>query len=171
MIKFRALALSAAVILGVAAQSICVAAQPASPASQTDSISLSTVLDKDHFPSGQSPRVIVTMNSLLPERDLYFHGNWYQVHIEGEYGEPPTTLRQRMTTGKLLPGEAPLREDENAETVIRLGGSITHTFLVEYFYDLSAPGKYSAYVDIRDPVSGEWHPTKTLHFVIEAKTP
>ncbi|MGD0941336.1 MAG: hypothetical protein ABR905_16675 [Terracidiphilus sp.] len=159
--------LAAAVV--IAASSAALGAQTVAPASQTDSITVSISLDKDHFPVGQSPLVPVTMINRT-DRDLYLNGNWYRVHIEGENGEPTTTLRQRMTTDKLLPGEARLREDEDAEKFIPAGKSRIQKFEVEYFYDLSAPGKYRVYVDIKDPLSGKWLRTNTAQFEIQAPT-
>jgi len=142
-------------------------AQSVVPAGQTDSITVSISLDKDHFPVGQSPRVLATMINRT-DRDLYLNGNWYRVHIDGENGEPPTTLSQRMTTGKLLPGEARLREDENGENFIPAGNSRIEKFDVEDLYDLSAPGKYKVFVDIKDPLSGKWLRTNTVQFEIQA---
>ncbi len=156
-------------VVMVATSGVCIGAQTVASASQTDSITVSMTLDKDHLPVGQSPWVLLTFNNRT-DRDLYLNGNWFQLHIAGENGEPPTMLRQRMATGKLLPGEAPLREDENAEKVISARKSRIEKIDVSYYYDLSAPGKYKVYMDIRDPMSGKWLRTNTAEFEIQAST-
>ena len=166
MSRFRNPALFLTIIVLIAAKDMHIDAQQASSGSQSASIVISIALDKDHFQVGQSPWVIVTMNNRT-DRDLYLHGNWDQLHIEGENGEPPTTLRQRMTTGKLRRGEAPLRGDENAETVISTEKPLIIKFDVKYLYDLSAPGKYTVYVDVKDPLSGKLLRTNTEKFEIK----
>jgi hypothetical protein len=153
----------------IASSGICLGGQTVAPVSQADSITVSMTLDKDHFPIGQSPLVSLRLNNQT-DRDLHLHGNRLQLHIEGENGEPPTTLRQRMDTGKLLPGEARMREDEYSPEIIPAGGSETLTIYVKYLYDLSALGKYTVYVDVKDPLSGKWIRTKTLQFEIVAPT-
>jgi FtsP/CotA-like multicopper oxidase with cupredoxin domain len=69
-------------------------------------------LDKNDFTVGQTPWVLVTMNNRT-DHSLPFHFDTIWLHIEGENGEPPTKLSQRMATGKLLPGETSLSEDGN----------------------------------------------------------
>jgi hypothetical protein len=143
----------------------CLVAQTAELARKTDSLTLSIALDKNQFMVGQSPSVIVKMYNHT-ESVLYLHGNWFQVHIEGENGEPPTTLRQRDSTGKLLPGESPMRMDETAVMPIFVDEPRTQTFIVKYFYDLSASGKYSVYVEIKDPLTNKWLRTDTVYFEV-----
>jgi hypothetical protein len=155
-------------VLVVLTSGIRLSAQLGASTSQADSIAVSIALDKDHFPVGQSPLVILKMNNLT-DQDLYLHGDWLQLHIEGENGEPPTTLRQRMATGKLLPGEARLRDDEYSQEVISSGGSRTQTIYAKYLYDLSVLGRYTVYVDVKDPLSGRWLRTKTEKFEIQAQ--
>ena len=154
MNTFKYFVLRLAIVVVVAASSHSLGAQAVASSSQTDSITVSVAIDKDHLPPGQSPWVLLTFNNRA-DRDLYLHGDWFQLHIEGEGGEPPTKLRQRMAMHKLLPSEAPLRDDENAEKVISVGKSRIEKIDVSYYYDLSLPGKYSVYVDVKDPLSGK----------------
>ena len=86
-------------------------------------------------------------------------------HRGGEWSRA-NEVRQRMSTGKLLPGEVPLRGDENAEKVISTGKSRIEKIDVRYFYDLSATGKYTVYVDVKDPLSGKWLRSDTVNFEI-----
>jgi hypothetical protein len=168
MNKSQQFVLRLATVVVIASSGICLGGQTVAPASQTDSITVSMTLDKDHFPAGQSPNVRVTMNNQT-DHNIPFHFDMLLLHIEGLSGEPPTTLNQRMATGKLLPGEAPLRADEYySEDFIPARESITRTIRTRFFYDLSAPGKYTVYVDVRDPVSGKWLRTNTAQFEIVA---
>jgi hypothetical protein len=41
-------------------------------------------------------------------------------------------------------------------------------FHVSGYYDVSKPGKYSAYVEVMDPTTGKWLRTKTVSFEIVA---
>jgi hypothetical protein len=165
---FRRVALPGAMIFIIVAKCISLDAQPVAPANQADSITVSIALDKDQFPVGQSPWVLVTMKNLT-DHDLPFHFDTIRLHIEGGNGEPPTKLRQRIATGKLHPGETPLMEDGNAEMFIPAGKPRIQKIDVIYFYDLSVPGKYSVYADVRDPMSRKWLRTKTVQFEILAQ--
>lgn len=170
MNKSQQFVLRLATVVVIASSGICLGGQTVAPSSQIDSITVSMTLDKDHFPVGQSPNVRVTMSNQT-DHNIPFHFNMLRLHIEGESGEPRTEIRQRMATGKLLPGEAPLREDEyNSQDVIPVRESITRTIRTKFFYDLSAPGKYTAYVDVRDPISGKWLRTNTAQFEVVAPT-
>jgi len=66
----------------IASSSICIGAQTGASAGQVNSIAVSITLDKSQFNVGESPVVILTMNNPTT-RDLYLHGNWDRVHIEG----------------------------------------------------------------------------------------
>jgi hypothetical protein len=168
MNKFRQFVLRLATVVLIASSGICLGGQTVVAASQTDSITVSMTLDKDHFPVGQSPNVRVTMNNQT-DHNIPFHFNMLLLHIERENGEPRTEIRQRMATGKLLPGEAPLREDEYySQDVIPARESIIRTIRAKFFYDLSAPGKYTVYVDVKDLLTGKRLRTNTAQFEIVA---
>ncbi len=157
-------------IVAVAVCNVFLGAQTVAATNQTDSISVSIALDKNHFTVGQTPWVLVTMNNLT-DHSLPFHFDTIRLHIEGENGEPPTKLRQRIATGKLLPGETSLSEDGNEEMVIPAENSRIQKIDVRYFYDLNVPGKYSVYADVKDPVSGKFMHTKTVQFEISPPGP
>jgi hypothetical protein len=159
-----------ATIVLIASSGICLGGQTVAPANQTDSITVSMTLDKDHLSVGQSPNVRVTMNNQT-NHNIPFHFDMLLLHIESPSGEPPTKLNQRMATGKLLPGEAPLRADEYySEDAIPARESITRTIRTKFFYDLSTPGKYTVYVDVKDPLTGKWLRTNTAQLEIVAPT-
>lgn len=72
-----------------------------------------------------------------------------QIYVQGDAGEPPMTLRHRQLTGHLNPGDPALMMGgysppiEPGETSVRYYNLLDH-------YDLSKPGKYTAYVEIID---------------------
>jgi hypothetical protein len=170
MNKFRQFVIRLATVVVIASSSIYLSGQTVASARQTGSITVSMTLDNNHFQVGQSPDVRVTINNQT-DHNIPFHFNMLLLHIEGGSGEPRTEIRQRMATGKLLPGEAPLREDEYySQDVIPARESITRTIRTKFFYDLSAPGKYTAYVDVKDSLTGKRLRTNTAQFEIVAST-
>ena len=90
------------------------------------------------------------------------------VHVIGEKGEPPTTYRQRDATHRLLPGEAPLGRTLYAGWFIAPGKTDTHHWILKDLYDLSAPGKYTLYFDVRDPKTEEMLRSNTAPFTVAA---
>ena len=80
---FQRLVLRCAAVAIIATACICLGAQTGESANEAGSISTSIALDSDRFPVGQGPLVILTIDNLT-DRDLYLHGNWFQLHIEGE---------------------------------------------------------------------------------------
>ena len=95
-------------------------------------------------------------------------GDGCTVHVMGEKGEPPTTYRQRDATHRLLPGEAPLKRTLYNPWIISPRAGDTHHWLLDAFYDLSAPGKYTLYFDVRDPKTGEILRSNTVPFTVIA---
>lgn len=69
-------------------------------------------------------------------------------------------------TGRLRPGEAPLRAGENALWTIAPGRSGVHKFQLAYLYDLNTAGKYTVYAEIHDPSSKKWLRTNTVKFEV-----
>lgn len=164
----QALTLRLAAIGSIVVISISVFGQ-ASSAASPPSIAASITVDKYQVPIGQSPWAILTVKNLT-DHEVALHGWMYRAHVDGENGEPPTTLVQRMMTGKLLPGDRPLREDESVVPVISPGKSYTLKFELAYLYDLRAPGKYAVYLEVMDPVSQKWLRTDTASFEMQVST-
>jgi hypothetical protein len=77
------------------------------------------------------------------------------------------TRVQRNITHKLLPGEAPL-PGAGASWDIAPGESFSHQYQLSFFFDLSAPGKHTAYMEVVDPSSRKWLRTNTVQFEMEA---
>jgi hypothetical protein len=140
-------------------------AQSAKEAQHAVGIVLSIAVPKNKLPAGQSPVIIFGVENVSPS-DFVIHDYMYRLHVDGEHGEPPTTYRQRLITHKLRAGEAEMGSDEWVEWRIFPGMSDDRRLQVSGYYDVSAPGKYSAYVEVEDPTSGKWLRTRTVKFEI-----
>ena len=143
-----------AAVLLLAAGAMRLSAQSVSTPSP-HSISFTIGVPREPVPAGEKLWISVTVKNLtsieipLPE---------WNVHIEKNAVEPPTTLRQRQVTGKMLPGEPDLRSG-GFVPFIEPGGSFTQKTDATQLYDLSQPGKYTAYIELEDEVelkSGAW---------------
>ena len=77
------------------------------------------------------------------------------------------TRVQRNIAQKLLPGEAPL-PGAAPSWAIAPGESSSHQYQLSFFFDLSAPGKHTAYMEVVDPSSRKWLRTNTVQFEMEA---
>jgi hypothetical protein len=94
------------------------------------------------------PCAILTVYN-ISDHPVIFSDSMYRVYVYGKDGEAPTTVVQRQLTGRLRPGDVPLREDDyvGPQRLWPAGGvgdSLIHKFELTYLYDLSAPGKYTA---------------------------
>jgi hypothetical protein len=150
----------------------CAHAASQTPPPQSDSISVTLGMEKEQVAKGQSAWVTLTVRN-LSDHEVPLHDWMYRLHVEGQKGEPPTTQVQRQSTGRLRPGEAPLRADEYVVPIISPGKSYTHRFLLAYFYDLSVPGRYTAYLEVMDPSTQKlstqkWVRTNTVQFTMQA---
>jgi len=159
----------ATVVLLMGAYSISLDAQDVPAASQSDSISVSIALENDHVPVGKSPLVFLTVKNLT-DRDVPLHTSvhMYRVHVQGPKGEPPTTLLQRRTTGKLLPGESIGRGDE-VVFPIPPGESKVKEFELAKYHGLNVLGTYAVYIEVYAE-SGKWLRTNTAKFELQAPT-
>ncbi len=173
MTRFRIHALSVTAVLMFAANCIFLDAQAALPASQSASITVSITLEKDIVPVGQKPVAILTIRNIShhvvgfsPASELC------RVHVEGKDGEPAKTEWNRHLHGDYRPGDGPYLVDGPVVTMeVAPGSSDFRKYNLSDYYDLSAPGKYSVYIEFYDPSgppngSGLWLRTKTAHFEI-----
>jgi hypothetical protein len=139
---------------------------------QSDSIAVNLSIDKEQVAIGQSPWAILRVRN-LSNHEMPIHDWMYRAHLEGEKDEPPTTKVQRQITGRLRPGEVPLRTDEYVVWTISPGKSDIRKFQLDYLYDLSVPGKYVVYVEVMDPSTlksstPKWLRTNTVEFTMQA---
>lgn len=88
------------------------------------------------------------------------------VHVVGEKGEPPTTYRQRDATGRLLPGEPSLARTLYIAWIVAPGETDTHHWLLNAFYDLSGPGKYTLSFEVCDPKTNEFLRSNKVSFTV-----
>ena len=150
-------------------------AQSAAPLSQAPSVAVSIALEKDHVLLGKKPRVVVTIKN-ISQQEICFStsSSLYRVHVEGEGGEPPKTEMHRHSQGDFRPGDGPdLDEGPVVCSDIAPGASGRRIYDLATFYDLSVPGKYTVYLEIRDEPKGPagpgvWLRTNTAQFEVQA---
>jgi hypothetical protein len=157
--------------------SVCNIFLSARAASQTtppeaDLIAVNLSIEKKQVAIGQSPWAILTVKN-LSDHEIPIHDRMRRVHVEGEKGEAPTTYVQRAITHRLRPGEADIRGDEQFLWTISPGKSDINKYKLDYFYDLSAPGRYTVYVEVMDPSTQKsstpnWLRTNTVEFTMQA---
>lgn len=165
----RTFALHLAPIVLLSVTSLSNWSQTASSTDQPASIAVSLAVDKDHVPINQMPKTPwanLTVKNLT-DHEVIIHDTMYQVHVDGEKGEPPTTLEQRRITGKLRPGESQLRADEMSLWTLAPGESGVRKFQLAYLYDLSSPGKYKVYAEVVDPTTRKRLRSNTVIFEME----
>ena len=158
-----------AVLLALAFSGI-VAQGQATTSSNNDSVSVTLTMQADQIQIGCKPWAVVTVYNISGQ-PVFLSTFTYRVYVYGKDGEAPTMLAQRQFTGRLRPGDAPLNYTPNVEPSTLLiwptGGpadSVDRKFDLTYLYDLSAPGKYTAYAEVMDPSSHRWLRTKTVTF-------
>ena len=145
---------------------------------RSDTFAIRISMDKETLQTGQPPRVRLMIWNLT---DLWIampgdecKGQTPRVWIQGEHGEPPTTARERVDTGRPLPG------DQRLDCTLNVGypmlspaatpaDTATRTFLLEYLYDLRTPGKYSVYIEVPSPKG--WVRSNTATFQVVAGEP
>jgi hypothetical protein len=138
-------------------------------------MAVSLAMEKDHIPLGQKPRAVVTIKNLTQQKIYISTASWfYRVHIEGENGGPSETEWQRHRHGDVRPGDTEaLVEGPIDSREIAPGGSDFQICDLTVFYDLSVPGKYTVYMEIRDEPKGPsgpsvWLRTNTAQFEVVA---
>jgi len=142
--------------------------QAAQPTLNNDALAVSLKMQTEQIQVGQMPWAILTVYN-LSEQPVTIGDSMYRVYVYGKAGEAPTTLVQRQLTGRLRPGDVPLREGPNVgpSTLWPAGGagdSCVRKFELAYLYDLSSPGRYTVHAEVLDPSSHRWLLTKTVTF-------
>ena len=146
--------------------------QPKVVENKSAHIAVSIALLQKKIPAGQKPSVVLTVENLGGNVTIAFPKD--RVQVEGEAGEPPTTLYQRQVTQTLRPGEPQLRMG-GFEPEIWPTFSSDRKYDLSLFYDLSKPGKYTVYIEVLDVSAAEskhgaglWVRSKTVPFEIQA---
>jgi hypothetical protein len=180
MTRFNTIVLSFMTIVALAAAGNSGYAQTSSAGVQPDvldsksaHIAVSIALPKKQISAGQKPWVVLTVENLGGNVQIAFPED--RVHVEGEAGEPPTTLYQRQVTHTLRPGERELMMGGFEPTILPTF-SIDRKYDLSLFYDLSKPGKYTVYIEVLDISAPEtkhgaglWVRSKTVPFQIQAQ--
>jgi hypothetical protein len=170
MTIFQNFVLRLAAIAVMVASSIAVNAQISPPTDRSASMVLNFRLEKDRVPVGQSLWAILIVDNMT-DHYLTIGDGMYRVHVDGKDGEAPTTLWQRCWIGELRPGDACLPTTvSQGPWRIFPGTSDFRKMELGYLYDLSAPGLYIVYAEVRDASSQKWLRTKTIQFEIQAPT-
>jgi hypothetical protein len=166
-----------AMLMVLIACGISINAQVASSVGQSASISVSITMEKDILVVGQKPRAIVTVKNISGQEICFSTASrLYRVHVEGKDGERSKTEYHRHLHGDFRSGDGPVVEDGPVICRdIASGASDVQTYDLSAFYDLSAPGKYSVYIEIYDPLgpkegNGIWLRTNTAKFELRAPT-
>ena len=178
MPRSRILVLSVTAIMLIAANCTSLFAQTAQPASKSRTVALTIELEKAVFVIGEKPWAILTMkNTSRQEFCLSTSPDLFRVHVEGPSGEAPQTEWHRHLNGDFRPGDAPSPPEAEATCrPIQPKESDFEGFNLLMYYNLSAPGKYSVYLEALDPsgpqdASGLWLRTNTVLFEILPKKP
>ena len=180
MIGFRWFAVAA--VVGELTGSIELDGQAAATANSSVTIAVRLTAEKTRIPAGQKVLVDLAIKNLGDLKICILNASYnFRVHVEGKDGEPPMTEWNRHQHGDFRPGDGPSLVDgpvvcsdlappmEGYE-----GMSEVHYFDLGQYYDLSVPGRYSVYMEVRDPTSPSagpeiWARTNTVQFEVEAK--
>jgi hypothetical protein len=171
--KMRAMAVGMSMIIAMTGGSLGVWAQVGG--AQATSIAVSLKGPRANLTAGEKPMVVVTIK-IIGHRTvgLSTGSDLFRVHVEGKNGEPPETEWQRQRHGDYRPGDGPALMDGPVVSVeFAPGQMVSRSYDLTKFYDLSAPGRYSVWMEIRDPSgpvdgSGIWARTNTVQFEMEA---
>jgi hypothetical protein len=135
-------------------------------------LALDLRLPKARIPIGETAWIGLIVENLSQIEIPFPREGW--AHVEGKNGEPPTTLAQRQFTHTLRPGEQEVMLT-GFVPIINSGDYSVRRYDLAKLYDLSKPGKYSVYVELRDDLAsknnaGIWVRSNTVTFEIQAPT-
>ena len=156
-------------ILEIAVGGASIDAQTTSPTNQSALIAVSIGMEKSVYTVGQKPTIVLTMKNIGSQHTcLSFAEAVYRIHVDGASGEAPMTEYNRHRHGDYRPGDGPALTQVMVVCGDIAPGSLgTESFDLSAYYDLSAPGKYTVYMEYHDD-SGHWPRTNTVQFEIQA---
>ena len=160
-----------ALVAGVQA---CAHAQAGpSPKGSDDVLAVSATVKQENVPVGQTPEVVVLIENRSNLRlCLSTSSLHYSVHVDGEKVQPQETEQQRHRHGEFRPGDhSDLMDGPVVCRDTSPGIPWRRIFDLSQFYDMSQPGRYTAYVDVLDEYTkraegGTWLRTNRVHFEI-----
>jgi hypothetical protein len=164
-------------MIAIASCSILLRSQSTPVVNRLDSISVHISLQKSSYAIGEKPIGVMTIEN-MSSNEIWFSTDPYRerVHITRKDGEPPKTELHRHLLGDFRPGDGPdLGTGPVVGRSIAPGSVDSQKYDLTGYYDLSAPGDYSVYLEIYDPSgpqdgSGRWLRTNTATFKIQAST-
>ena len=143
--------------------------QASTETDQSSLIKVSIAKNVSTAPPSEAAVVILKILNVTKSNNIGFTlREWnYRVHVLGANGEPPKTEYYRHLVGDFRPGDGPFLKDHSIPQLqVPPGGSDHWPIGLGRYYDLSVPGKYSVYLDVRDD-SGVWLRTNTVEFEIQ----
>jgi hypothetical protein len=176
MTTFRIFAVLVSATVALASCSTSLVAQPAPAANQSDSTSVRIETQRDRFAVGETPIVVIVTIKNTSQHEVCFLTNrsLYRIHVAMKDSEPPKTEFHRHLRGEFRPGDGPELMPGPVDCRPIASGSLdTLKFDLTEYYDLSAPGDYSVYLEIYDQSgpkdgSGLWLRANTAHFKVGA---
>jgi len=144
-------------------------AQKVIPAHESNYLLVTITMEKRQVHVGESPKVILTIQNVSDHAVTVNGCATDRFYVQGEKGEPTTTFIERDHTNRLLPGESPLGCTLVASVTLNPGGTFKGSALLSYFYDLSAPGKYTVYAEVASPEG--WLRTDPIGFEVLTADP
>ncbi|HTF66720.1 MAG TPA: hypothetical protein VK638_28955 [Edaphobacter sp.] len=100
-----------AFILTVLFSGIVAPGQATQTASNSNALAVSLKMQTEQVQVGQMPWAILTVYN-ISDQLVTIGDSMYRVYVYGKDREAPTTLVQRQLTGRLRPGDVPLRGDD-----------------------------------------------------------
>ena len=143
--------------------------QASTETDQSSLIKVSIAMKATTVPPGEYPVAILKILNVSKSNDIGFtlRNENCRAHVIGVNGEPPKTEFHRHLLGDFRPGDGPpLLENGIPKLQVPPGGSDHWGIGLSSYYDLSVPGKYSVYLEVRDD-SGVWLRTNTVQFEIQ----
>lgn len=157
------------VIISTVVASAQLSAQSASTANHSPSIAVSLALEQSQVPVGNTPRAVLTVKNVADQAICFSTSmHLYRIHVSSKTGEAPETELRRHRHGDFRPGDKPeLAEGPVVCPEIAPGKSVIRIYDLSKFYDLSVPGAYTVYIEVRD-TSGVWLRSNTAKLEMTA---
>lgn len=142
--------------------------QKAGPNGGSPAVEVSLAVKQGSIVVGDKEVAVITVKN-ISSQDVSFPTDRdnYRVHVNGEKGEPPLTVRHRHQRGTYLPGDPGDLLGGGVIVDLAPGVSQSKEFNLAEYYSLDTPGKYRIYMEYRDE-SGKWLRTNTVQFEIQA---
>ena len=163
MPQFSVLALYQVSIIATATMCVPSAAQKSPEPVSASPIQVSISMKQSLVPVGQQILLDIAVKNVSNES---YYGDDFVPHVQGEKGELARTEYHRSRRHE--PGMPELAQmGPPPEREIKAGKTGYRGLPLLAYYDLSAPGKYSVYVEYQSE-NGKWQRTNTVQFIVQA---